>query len=336
MSSLLNNNLLRTLGFVLTIVLLLVAMLSSVVLGYTDITWKMAVEAYTQFDHSNEHIIIKDTRVPRALIAAVVGASLGLAGALMQALTRNPLASPGIFGINAGAGFFVVCAISFFSMTSLAEFTWMAFLGAAIAASVVYVLGSMGREGLTPVRLTLAGAAIAAMFSSLTQGVLVMNEQALDQILFWLAGSIEGRSLDHLQMVMPYLLVAWIAALLIGKHINVLSMGEDMARGLGQRTWLIKVLSAMIIIIAAGGSVAVTGPIAFIGLVVPHFARYVSGIDYRWVIPYSALFGAILLIVADVGSRFIIMPKEVPVGVMTALIGVPFFVYIARKGAKQL
>lgn len=208
-------------------------------------------------------------------------------------------------------------------------------LGAALAVIIVYSLGTLGKDGLTPIKMTLAGAAIAALFSSLTQGMLTLNEQSLDQALFWLAGSVQGRDLDILVAVFPYILIGLVASLLIGKQINVLAMGEDLAKGLGQKTWLIKVLAALTIVLLAGGAVAVAGPIGFIGIIIPHVARWMVGIDYRWVIPYSGMLGAVLLLIADIGARYIIMPAEVPVGVMTAFIGVPFFIYIARRGINE-
>ena len=206
------------------------------------------------------------------------------------------------------------------------------FLGAATAAVAVYIIGSAGREGLTPMKLTLAGAAITALFSSFTQGFLVLNEAALEQVLFWLAGSVQGRSLDILYGVFPYLLIGWILALLIGNKLNVLAMGEDVARGLGLKTGLIKLVSLIIVVLLAGGSVAVAGPIGFVGIVVPHIARRLIGVDHRWLLPFAGLTGGVLLLAADIGARYIIMPQEVPVGVMTAAIGTPFFIYIARKG----
>ena len=326
----------RWIGVVVGILLVFALMAASVVYGLTSITWTTAWESFTRFNGSNEHIIIIENRVPRALIGAAVGASLAVAGALMQAITRNPLASPSILGVNAGASFVIVIAVTFFSVTSLTVFSWLAFLGAAVASIIVYVLGSLGREGLTPMKLTLAGAAIAAMFSSLTQGMLVLNEKALEDVLFWLAGSIEGRSLEMLSSVAPYIGVGLIGALFISIKINTLVMGEDVAKGLGQRTLLVKGGAAVLIVFLAGGSVAVAGPIGFIGIVVPHVARYFTGPDYRWIIPYSALLGAILLLVADIAARYVIMPLEAPVGVLTAVIGTPFFIYIARKEFKQL
>ncbi|MBE4906894.1 iron ABC transporter permease [Bacillus luteolus] len=322
----------RVLGLLIGILLLLISMCLSIVYGYANTTWKIAIEAFTQFDGSNEHIIIESVRLPRALIAAAVGASLAIAGALMQALTKNPLASPGIFGVNAGAGFFIVVAVSFFSITSLQAFAWIAFLGAAVAAFLVYFIGALGREGLTPMKLTLAGSAMAAMFASFTQGLLVIDEMALEQVLFWLAGSVAGRKLELLWSVLPYLAVAWGISLVMANKINVLTMGEDVAKGLGQRTGTVKLMAAVAIILLAGGSVAVAGPIGFIGIIVPHIARSLVGIDHRWIIPYCAVLGGILLVIADIGARYVVMPEEVPVGVMTAIIGTPFFIYIARRG----
>jgi iron complex transport system permease protein len=328
----LKTNHLKIFGLIIGIMFLLLLMFGSLILGYANTSWKIAYEAFTSFDGSNEHIIIQNVRLPRVLIGAVVGASLAVAGALMQALTKNPLASPDTFGISAGAGFFLVMSVSIFYVDSLQAYTWIAFAGAAISAFVVYFIGSFGREGLTPMKLTLAGAAMAGLFSSLTQGLLVVNESALDQVLFWLAGSVQGRKLDSLVTLLPYLIPALILSMIFAQKINVLTMGEDVAKGLGQRTGFVKLLAAFIIIILGGGAVAVAGPISFIGIVIPHFARFLVGNDHRWIIPYCAVLGGALLEFADILARYIIMPEEVPVGVMTALIGTPVFVYIARRG----
>ncbi|WP_108670763.1 FecCD family ABC transporter permease [Peribacillus acanthi] len=317
------------LGLCLSFLFLLCA---SIVFGYTNTTWQMAFESFVSYDGSNEHIVLQTVRLPRALIASAVGACLAVAGVLMQTLTKNPLASPGVFGINAGAGFAVVVAVAVFNVSSLQAYTWIAFLGAGIAAFGVYMIGSFGREGLTPMKLTLAGAAIAAMFSSLTQGLLVLNETALEQVLFWLAGSVAGRKLDSLIAVLPYISVGLLLAFFLSSKLNLLSMGEDVAKGLGLKVGFIKLFSALCVILLAGGAVAVSGPIGFVGIVIPHIARSLIGINHKWVIPFSALLGAILLLLADISSRYIMMPEEVPVGVMTAVIGTPFFIYIARRG----
>ncbi|MEW9670267.1 FecCD family ABC transporter permease [Ammoniphilus sp. 3BR4] len=332
MTFLLSTRPLKILGLILFLFIMVVCGFSSIRFGLTEITWEMVLQAYTQFDSSNEHIIITTSRVPRALIAIAVGISLAMAGALMQGLTRNPLAAPDIYGLNAGASFFIVFSVVFLGVSTLSGFTWIAFLGSGAAALAIYVLGSLGRNGLSPMKMTLAGASMAALFSSLTQGMLSINERALEEVLFWLAGSVEGRSLEMLLPVLPYMILAWVGAFLLAKQVNTLSMGEDVAKGLGQRTVWIKALTWAVIVLLAGSSVAVAGPIGFVGIVVPHLARALVGTDYRWLLPYSGVLGAILLLLADISARYIIMPKEVPVGVMTALIGTPFFVYIARKG----
>lgn len=323
----------QLLVFTGTVVLLVAFIALSIVYGYTDTSWKAAFDTFMEPDGSTEHIVIQNIRLPRALIAAAVGASLAISGVLMQTLTKNPLASPGIFGINAGGGFMVVMAVTLFGVTSLQSFAWLSFLGAAIAAVGVFIIGgASGSNGLTPMKLTLAGAAITAMFSSFTQGLLILNEAALEQVLFWLAGSVQGRSLAILAGVFPYILAGWILSLMIAGKMNILAMGEDVAKGLGVKTNILKVISLVAVVLLAGGSVAVAGPIGFIGIVIPHIARKIIGVDHRWLIPYSGLLGAILLLAADIGARYIIMPQEVPVGVMTAVIGAPFFVYVARRG----
>lgn len=329
---LLNTNRQRTIGFLISIIILILLMCASIVYGYTNTKWSMIIDAFQNNNGSNEHIVIQTVRLPRALIAAAVGSSLAISGVLMQTLTKNPLASPGIFGVNAGAGFAVVLAVTLFSVGNLQAFTWVSFLGAAVAAIAVYTIGSTGREGLTPMKLTLAGAAISAMFASFTQGFLVINEAAFEQVLFWLAGSVEGRKLEILTNVLPYLLIGWLGSIIIASKMNVLSMGEDVARGLGVNTGMLKIAVAIIVILLAGGSVAIAGPIGFIGIVIPHVTRSLIGHDHRWLIPFSGILGGILLLAADILARYVIMPQEVPVGVMTAIIGTPFFIYIARKG----
>ncbi|MFZ3579224.1 FecCD family ABC transporter permease [Virgibacillus sp. DJP39] len=333
MTHLFLNTSLKIFGLAIGVLIFILSFMASVVFGQTPTSIGTAIEAFLHFDEtSTEHIIITTTRISRAVIATVIGTALAIAGALMQALTRNPLASPSIFGVNAGALFFVVFSSVFLSMNSMVHYMWVAFLGAGIASLMVFFLGSMGRSGLTPIKIVLAGAAITALFSSFTQGLLVMNEQSLEGILFWLAGSVSGRTLDMLEPILPFMLGAGIVALFLGYPINILISGEEVAKGLGQRTVMLKIVMGIVIVVLAGGSVAVGGSIGFIGLIVPHIVRSLVGFDYRWIIPYCALFGASLLLLADVAARFIIMPEEMPIGVMTALMGVPFFIFIARRG----
>lgn len=213
---------------------------------------------------------------------------------------------------------------------------WFGFAGAAVAAAIVYGLGSLGRDGLTPIKIVLAGTAISALFASFTQAILVLDGTGLQDVLFWLAGSVSGRTLDMLYPVLPYMTAAAIVSLFMGRAINLLLTGDDIAKGMGQNVILIKVLMGIVTVLLAGGSVAVAGSIGLVGLVVPHIMRALVGNDYRWLVPYSIVGGAILLLSADVVARLVIMPQEVPLGVMTALIGGPFFVYIARKGVTKI
>lgn len=318
-------------------ILLLLACAASMILGRTHITFQIAVNALQHYDESSvEHVVLLTERLPRTIIAAVVGASLAVAGGLMQALTRNPLASPSVFGINAGAIFFIVIAIVVLSVSSLSTMMWFGFAGATIATVIVYTLGSIGRDGLTPIKIVLAGTAISALFASFTQAILVLDGTGLQDVLFWLAGSVSGRTLDMLYPVLPYMTVAAVISLFMGRAINLLLTGDDIAKGMGQNVLLVKVLMGAVTVLLAGGSVAVAGSIGLVGLVVPHIMRAFVGNDYRWLVPYCILGGAILLLAADVVARLIIMPQEVPLGVMTALIGGPFFVYIARKGGTKI
>ncbi|MFG6147726.1 FecCD family ABC transporter permease [Halobacillus sp. B23F22_1] len=333
MPYLLKTKLSKIIGTAVTLLLFLSAFFSSLYFGQTALVMEDIVHAFTRFNPSSiNQVVVLEERLPRAVLGSVIGASLAIAGALMQALTGNPLASPSIFGINAGALFFVVLSITLFSFSSLIQIMWLALLGAAVAGILVFLLGSVGKDGMTPIKIVLAGSAISALFLSMTQAMLVLDENGLQQVLFWLTGSISGRSMGMLYPVLPFIVIAAVAALFMGNALNVFSTGEDVAKNLGQKTVLLKIGIGIIVIILAGSSVSIAGAIGFIGLVVPHITRGVFGPDYRWVLPLCAVLGASLLVSADVLARLLIMPQEVPVGIMTALIGTPFFIYIARYG----
>ncbi|MDF2720642.1 MAG: iron transporter [Paenibacillus sp.] len=320
----------KLVGLGIGLIGLIAVMVCSVLFGLKQFGLHDIWMAYFHFDGSNEHLILTTTRVPRTLTAAAVGASLAVAGAVMQVMTKNPLASPSVFGINSGAALFIVVAIvAFGSSLTMGVMIWIAFAGAVIASVCVYALGAGG--GYDPIRLTLAGAAIAAFSSSVTSGLMLIHKQSLESALFWMIGSVSGRRLDHLLAVCPYLAVGLLIAFLLANGLNVMALGDDNAKGLGQRLMRVRILCAVSVILLAGGSVSIAGPIAFVGLVVPHLCRYIAGNDHRWLLPYCAVAGALLLVSADLASRFVLMPKEVPVGVATALIGVPFLIYVSRR-----
>jgi iron complex transport system permease protein len=319
----------------LSLLVLLLCLVLSVTYGAAEISLDKVLAALIAFNGSIEHLIIRTVRLPRSLIAILVGAAIAVAGTLMQGLTRNPLADPGILGINAGAAMAVVMTSFIFGTSSPIVYAWSAFLGAGVAAVTVYLLGSLGRGGLTPLNITIAGAALTAFLSSLTTGILILSQRTLDEIRFWLAGSVAGSDLALFLQVLPYIAIGLAIAFALSRPITTLSLGEDVARSLGQRTAWVKVTAAISVVLLAGSSVAAAGPIGFIGLVVPHIVRFFVGFDYRWILPYSAVFGAILLLVADIGARLLIKPQELPVGVMTALFGTPFFIYLARWKVKR-
>lgn len=319
------------LGLLATSAALAVLALVSVAYGSVPIGVGTVVQAFTDFDGSTEHVIVRELRVPRTLIGLVVGAALALAGALMQGVTRNPLAEPGILGVNAGAALAVVAAITVLDISSPSGQVWLAFAGATGAWLVVYAIGSAGRAGSTPVTLALAGTALAALLISITSAILVLNVTILDQYRFWIVGSIAGRDMSVLLDVLPFMVVGIAMALAGGRSLNALGLGEEVARSLGQRVALTRLLVAVAVVLLAGGSVAAAGPIAFVGLAVPHAVRMLVGSDWRWVLAYSALAGPILLLAADVLGRLVARPGELQVGIVTALIGAPVFVALARR-----
>ncbi|MCW2479774.1 FecCD family ABC transporter permease [Candidatus Symbiopectobacterium sp. NZEC135] len=316
--------------------LLLISCFASLMVGAQPIAPRTVLAAWLQPDATQiEHILVQTTRLARTLMALTVGASLAVAGVLMQAMTRNPLASPGLFGVNAGAIFFIVLSSVWLGAASLATLVWAGFLGAALAGGVVFGIGSLGRGATSPVRILLAGAAITALFLSFTQAMLVINQDGLDSVLFWLAGSVAGRESDLLMPLLPYVVVGLVFSRVLAPHINILVAGDDVARGLGLRTGWIRGLMGVCVIALAGSAVAIAGNIGFIGLIVPHMARRLCSHDHRWLIPTSALLGACLLLWADMVARIAILPQELPLGVMTAVLGAPYFIALVRREARH-
>ncbi|KAM3100409.1 FecCD family ABC transporter permease [Phormidesmis sp. 146-12] len=325
----------RMIGLAIGVLLLIGCFLVSLVAGAARTDFNTVWNALFAFNDSTEQVIIRTARLPRALIAPTVGAALAIAGALMQGLTRNPLADSGLLGINAGAAFAVVATTVWLENTSMQLYIWVAFAGAAIAAGAVYFLGSLGRRGMTTLKLVLAGAVLSYLLAAFTTGLLILSERTLEEIRFWLAGSVAGQNLEAFWQVSPYLIAGFAIAFSLGRQMTALALGEEVAHGLGLRIGRVKAMSAIAVVLLAGGSVALAGPIAFVGLVVPHLARFWVGVDYRWLLPYAAIWGAILLSLADLAARWLLQPQELPVGVMMTLLGGPFFVYLARSRVKS-
>ncbi|WEK06405.1 MAG: iron chelate uptake ABC transporter family permease subunit [Candidatus Devosia phytovorans] len=315
----------------LAIAVVAVAILS-ITVGARPVTIDTIWAAFTAFDPaSTDHRIIWDLRLPRTLVGLLVGSALGLAGAVLQGATRNPLADPSILGIHSGAAVFVVLGVSLFGITQLSAYVWLAFLGAGAAMLVVYSVASLGREGATPIKLALAGAAVTAAMQSITSAILLTSPRTLDEIRFWQVGSLVGRGMDIVVQVAPFLAVGIGLALLSARMLDGLSMGEDVARSLGQNVGRSRAIAGLAAVILAGGATAAAGPIAFVGLTVPHVARAITGPNYRWILPYSMLLAPILLLGSDIVGRILAPPGEVQVGIVTAFIGAPFFIALVRR-----
>jgi iron complex transport system permease protein len=312
-------------------VALVVSCLASVAVGAKDIPLDAVWHALTTPTGTEDDVIVLQLRLPRTLFGLLVGAALGLAGALIQGHTRNPLADPGLLGINAGAGFFVVIGIYLLDVTSPIGYVWFALLGALVAGVVVFMAGSSGRAGPTPVTLALAGAAVAALLVALTSAVILADVETLDAYRFWVVGSLAGRPVEVLTQVHWFLEVGALLALAGAPALNALALGDDVARSLGYSVGRIRLEGILAITLLVGTATAMCGPIAFVGLVVPHVVRAFTGPDHRWLLPCSALFGAVLLLVADVVGRVVVRPGELQVGIVLALVGGPFFVALVRR-----
>ncbi|SER26796.1 iron complex transport system permease protein [Gracilibacillus ureilyticus] len=325
-------------GLILTfgLVLLIISMALSILYGAADIDLLTIWQSLTQYDPAQSaHQIIRNLRIPRGLAAALIGAALAVSGAIMQGMTRNALASPSIMGVTAGAGFMMAVAMAINSQPSTLTMMLWAFAGAGLGAGIVFGVGSISKSGLTPVKLALAGTAVTSMLSALSSGITIHFNIAKD-LSFWYAGGVASVQWIHVQLLAPVMIIGLILSLFLAKSITVLNLGDDVAKGLGQQTILVKVIAIIVVLLLTGAAVSVAGTIGFIGLVIPHITRFLVGVNYRWIIPGSAILGALLLVLADTASRMINPPFETPVGTVTALVGVPFFLYLARKEGRGL
>lgn len=270
-------------------------------------------------------------RIPRTVLGIVVGAALALSGTAMQAITRNPLADPGILGVSGGASLAVVIGIAFFALSDPYATMTVAVAGAAAAAVFVYVIGSMGSGGATPLKLALAGAATTAALMSLVSAVLLPRVQVMESFRFWQIGGVGGATWDRIGVVLPVLVLGGVTVLVCARGLNSLALGDDVATALGERVARTRVIAAAGAVLLCGAATAVAGPIAFVGLVVPHVCRLLVGSDHRWLIPFTAITGAALLVASDVVGRLVARPSEIEVGIITALIGAPVFIAIVRR-----
>ncbi|WP_425548773.1 FecCD family ABC transporter permease [Amycolatopsis ultiminotia] len=321
----------RAAGLVVALAVLVLVMLVSVWIGSKSIPFGSIWSVLWHDDGTTDAVIIHDQRIPRTLLGALVGAALGLGGAVLQALTRNPLADPGLLGVNTGAAAAVVSAIAFFGITGVLGYVWFAFLGAAVASVVVYLLGTAGRAGATPDRLVMSGAALTAVLQAYIGAVLLIDPTTFNQFRFWNVGSLSGRGADVLLQISPFVAIGIVLALLLARPLNVLALGEQTGRALGARPGRTRVLGGLAVTLLCGASTAAIGPITFIGLAVPQIVRILVGPDQRWVLPYSMVLSPMLLIGSDVVGRVLNPPEELQVGIVTAFLGAPVFVAMCRR-----
>ncbi|RAW16182.1 MULTISPECIES: iron ABC transporter permease [Paenibacillus] len=326
-------NIPKNFGLVLVIcfILLIVSVVASLVLGSRPVGFHELIDGlfHPEVDSYGANIVRK--RISRTVFSLLCGVALGVSGAIMQAVTRNPLADPSILGVNTGASLFVVCGIAFLNISSAGQYIWLALAGAAITAVFVFGIGSMGRGGATPIKLVLAGAAVSAALSSLVTAIMIPRSYVMDQFRFWQVGSVGSATWSGIGTFIPFLIIGILIAFITAPALNALALGDDVATGLGVRTGTLRLISALAGVLLCGAATALAGPIGFIGLLSTHVIRLIIGPDLRFVIPMSAIAGAIILTISDVGGRLISNPGELEVGVVTAFIGAPILIILAIR-----
>ena len=319
------------LGLVGLLVVLVLVSVLSIVVGARSVGLGVVLDALRDYQPADPAHQVVGSRLTRLVAGLLVGAGLGLAGVLLQGVARNPLADPGLLGINAGSALALVCAIALLGISSPLAFVWFAFAGALVVAVVVYAIASLGRDGATPVKLALAGAAIGAVLTSLTTAILLTDVASFDRYRFWTVGSLAGRRMDLVAHLAPFIVVGVVLTLCTGRLLNTLSLGDDVARGLGMRVGTARMAVGAVAVVLCGAATAIAGPLWFVGLLVPHLARLLVGPDHRWLLPYSLLLGPTLLLIADVLGRVVAPPGELQVGVVLSFIGAPFLIALIRR-----
>jgi iron complex transport system permease protein len=323
-----NRRAIRAFGLLVSVAILVLVALASIAIGAKELSLDEVWHGLFQDTGTYADVVVGE-RLSRTLLGLLAGAALGLSGAVLQALTRNPLADPGLLGINAGASAAVVTAITFFGVTSVNGYVWFAFLGAASVGALVWFLG--GSRGATPVRLALAGTAISAALYGYLQALMIMDEAALDRMRFWTVGSLGSATDRTIVQVLPFLVVGSLLALALARPLNAMAMGDDTAKALGAHLNRNRALSMLAATVLCGAATAACGPIMFVGLMVPHVVRSFTGPDMRWILPYAAVLSPVLLLGADVLGRIVARPAELQVGIVTALLGGPVFIFLVRR-----
>ncbi|EFL42133.1 FecCD family ABC transporter permease [Streptomyces griseoflavus] len=323
-----NRRAIRVLGLLASVVLLVLVALASIAVGAKELSLEQVWHGLFADTGTYGDVVVAD-RLSRTVLGVLAGAALGLAGSVLQALTRNPLADPGLLGINAGASAAVVTAITFFGVTSLSGYVWFAFFGAAAVGALVWFLG--GSRGATPVRLALAGTAISAALYGYLQAIMILDDAALGRMRFWTVGSLSSGSNSTITQVLPFILGGALLALTLARPLNAMAMGDDTAKALGANLNRTRALSMLAATVLSGAATAACGPIVFVGLMVPHVVRSFTGPDQRWILPYAAILSPVVLLGADVVGRIVARPAELQVGIVTAVLGGPVFIFLVRR-----
>ncbi|MDR6437714.1 iron complex transport system permease protein [Paenarthrobacter nicotinovorans] len=321
----------RLMGLLTAVAALALVLWLSLVVGSKDVDLASLWPAITAYDGSPEHVIIRDLRLPRTVTGVLVGIALGLSGALIQALTRNPLADPGILGVNAGAGFFVVLGVALFGVTTIGEYIWFSFAGAVVATVGVYFIGSRGRGGATPLRLTLAGVALGAVLGGISSGITLLRPAVFESMRSWSAGTLSNRTWEIFTAVTPFIVVGALIALALARPLNAVAMGDDTAKSLGANITSTRVWTIVSVTLLCGAATAAAGPIGFVGLMIPHVSRWIVGPDQRWILAYTLVLSPVLLLVSDIAGRLVLRPAEMQVGIITAFIGAPVLIWLIRR-----
>ena len=316
---------------ILSIILFVISILASLSFGARIIGWNELLDGLFNSDIQTHEANVVRQRMARTVFSVMCGAALGVSGALMQSVTRNPIADPSILGVNTGAALFVVCGITFLNISTASQYIWLALLGAIITAIFVFGIGSIGSGGATPLKLVLAGAATSSALSSLVMAIMIPRSNVMDQFRFWQVGSVGAGNWEVISIFIPFLIVGFLIAILTAPALNALALGDEAAAGLGVRVGTIRLIAAVGGVLLCGATTALAGPIGFIGLLAAHIIRLLIGPDLRFVIPMSALSGAIILTISDICGRLLGTPGELEVGVVTAFIGAPILILITMK-----
>lgn len=322
----------KTIGiYLVSIIFLGICAMVSLAWGSKNIEFSQAINALLNSDDMSFAALVVRERIPRTIFSIMAGASLGISGALMQSITRNPIADPSILGVNTGASLFVVIGMAFFNINSANQYIWIALAGAGITSIFVYGIASIGNGGMTPIKLALAGSATSAILSSLVSAIILPRSEVMDAFRFWQVGSVSGATWESINLILPFIIVGLIISLISTPALNVLALGDDVATGLGVNIGIIRIICAIAGVILSGATTAIAGPIGFIGLMIPHSICLIFGSNLRGIVPMSAIGGAMLLTISDVLGRVIGSPGELQVGIITAFLGAPILIIIARK-----